>query len=176
MPALKMLMMDECHPAGKGRGLGGGGGGREKGRGGEGVEGIRPWGAREEEMLAPVDVCTDPRPWAVIHGEKRELRSCLLAPPLSVRWIEILLLLAALLPTAQAQTQTYIFVYAQVNYIGSITDACVNVCICVYIYTNTLTHMHKHKFPPRHFIKGCCCPHLSLYIIFHPQTTSTTRL
>lgn len=35
------------------------------------------------------DVRTDPRPWAVIHGEKRGLSSCLPALPLSARWIEV---------------------------------------------------------------------------------------
>lgn len=89
---LKCWMMDECHPAGKGKGgreYGGLGGARRGGNPAQRSQGRRA-GTR-------VDVRTDPHPWVVIHGERRGLSSCPRAPPLSARWIEILLLLAALL-------------------------------------------------------------------------------
>lgn len=104
---------------------------REAGRGGNPA--LRSQGGRAGTK---VDVCTDPHLQAVIHGEKRGLSFCLRALPLSAHWIEILLLLAALLPTAQAYAQTYIFIYA---HIGRMFNRCVckRMCIYIYIYVNT---------------------------------------
>lgn len=54
MPALKMLMMDECHPAAEGGGAGGEGGNPTR----------RSW--RRRAVMVD-DISADPRPLVMIH-------------------------------------------------------------------------------------------------------------